>query len=86
MTMPLIMNKERLTKLISSAKFYELNLHDDNIKACLIAVYMYEDFNDEHLDFTLMEAYRSQPTVFIGALRKTREFRCCLEVLNREIE
>ncbi len=84
--MPLIMNNERLKKLISSAKVHELNLHDDNIKACLIAVYLYEDVNDAYLDFVLMEAYRSQPTVFIGALRKTKEFRYCLEVLNREIK
>ena len=86
MTMPLIMNNERLKKLILSAKVHEFNLHDDNIKACLIAVYMYDDFNDEHLDFILMEAYRSQPTVFIGALRQTKEFRYCLEALNCEIK
>jgi hypothetical protein len=86
MNIPFTPNIERMKILIAAVNFYELNLYDDNIKACLISVYMNDDIDESHLYFILLEAYRSQPTVFIGAISKTNEFRYYLEILNREIE
>ncbi|MGF1718057.1 hypothetical protein EDI28_08375 [Photobacterium chitinilyticum] len=77
--------QSRLRKLINISELLELNIDDDNIKSCIIAVFMCEDIHDNNLEVALMATYRSQPTVFITALNNTREFQHILNLLNFEI-
>ncbi|KMV32322.1 hypothetical protein AB733_02225 [Photobacterium swingsii] len=79
----IIVNK--LRKLIRFGNMMEINLADDNVKSCIVAVSMNENIHDNQLGAALMSAYRTQSSLFISALNNTSEFKVALDILNDEM-
>lgn len=77
--------QSRLRKLINISERLELDLDDDIVRSCIVAVFMCEDIHDKKFETTLMATYGSQPTVFTTALSNTREFQYIMNLLNFEV-
>ncbi|MDO6542939.1 hypothetical protein [Photobacterium sanguinicancri] len=76
---------DKIRKLIHFGKMMEINLADDNVKSCIVAVSMNENIHDNQLGAALMSAYRTQSSLFISALSSTSEFNMVLDILNGEV-
>ncbi|MGF1870279.1 hypothetical protein [Photobacterium indicum] len=83
--MEFLKRQYRLRKLIRICFDLEFDIYDDNVKACIIAVLMCEDVDDNNLEIRLMATYKHQQTIFILALENTREFQYILNLLNFEL-
>ncbi|OAN18025.1 hypothetical protein A3K86_03645 [Photobacterium jeanii] len=81
-----MLNLNKLKKLIQISKVMELNLRDDNVKTCIVAVSLDDGIHETNLSEALMSGYRSQSTVFMNALKCTVEFKAASNILTTEIE